>query len=393
MTDNKIYLPEVLVPEDPNSDVINDLSNPGQTINVFLGKGTEKGNQKIAIDPRFPDLYIAREVISKALDTSSQRILGSFNFGETGALQVGKYELGVSGDLRISPNGLSARNSAGDTTFAIDGTTGDATFLGTVAAGSIITGYLAVGEAAGDVNSGATTISGGKITANSITADRLSVSTLSAITADLGTITAGTVTGAVIQTSTGSSRWELTASPQRMRMLDSGNERVVMQADGMQMYGNTALRFRETSGSTDRGVIGATSTSFLVNTSAVDTMSLSNTKSGGDVHVTADDSVRIYCSNFEINGASKSAIVPYKEKYLALYCTEAPEVWFFDFAPDINSVDQKFWDVTEGYHKTLTTDQGEIMVFRRRKGFGNVRFEEKTKVDFDRNNNLWSPHG
>jgi len=50
----------------------------------------------------------------------------------------------VSGDLRISPNGITARDSAGLTTFSIDGTTGNAVFKGTVQAGSFITDNVQV---------------------------------------------------------------------------------------------------------------------------------------------------------------------------------------------------------------------------------------------------------
>jgi len=50
----------------------------------------------------------------------------------------------VSGDLRITPNGLTARDIAGITTFAIDGTTGGAVFKGTVQSGSLLTGGVVV---------------------------------------------------------------------------------------------------------------------------------------------------------------------------------------------------------------------------------------------------------
>ena len=64
----------------------------------------------------------------------------------SGALQIGKYESGVSGDLRISPNGIVARNSSGMTTFALDGDTGSAVFMGEIQAGAIITGLVSVGN-------------------------------------------------------------------------------------------------------------------------------------------------------------------------------------------------------------------------------------------------------
>lgn len=66
------------------------------------------------------------------LNTSTKTILDAFTFGASGALQIGTYSFGVSGDVRISPNGIVGRNSANQTTFSIDGTTGNAAFTGTV---------------------------------------------------------------------------------------------------------------------------------------------------------------------------------------------------------------------------------------------------------------------
>lgn len=94
----------------------------------------------------FPFRKVAYEVISLALNTKSRKILGEFEFTQSGAIQVGKYENGVSGDLKISPNGIVARNESGTTTFSIDGTTGDAVFKGTIQAGSVVTGIVAVGD-------------------------------------------------------------------------------------------------------------------------------------------------------------------------------------------------------------------------------------------------------
>jgi hypothetical protein len=81
---------------------------------------------------------IIKDIINSNLDTQSARILGEFDFGASGAIQIGEYSAGVSGDIKISPVGIVARNTAGATTFAIDGETGGATFLGTVSAGAII---------------------------------------------------------------------------------------------------------------------------------------------------------------------------------------------------------------------------------------------------------------
>ncbi len=69
---------------------------------------------------------MAVETIGSALNTKSKRILAEFQFADSGAIKVGKFAPGVSGDLRISPNGIVARNESGIITFSIDGTTGNA---------------------------------------------------------------------------------------------------------------------------------------------------------------------------------------------------------------------------------------------------------------------------
>lgn len=97
-------------------------------------------------DNNFPDPRVAFELIGSALNTRSKKILAEFEFTPSGALQIGQYQSGVSGDIRISPNGIVARNDLGETTFSLDGTTGDAVFAGTIQTGTIISGLVIVGN-------------------------------------------------------------------------------------------------------------------------------------------------------------------------------------------------------------------------------------------------------
>ena len=87
--------------------------------------------------------------IDANLDTSAKNILAVFTFGASGALQIGTYVNGVSGDLRISPSGIVGRNSAGANTFTIDGTTGTATFAGTLSAAAGTLGSVTAGTFTG----------------------------------------------------------------------------------------------------------------------------------------------------------------------------------------------------------------------------------------------------
>lgn len=100
--------------------------------------------------------------IDDRFDTDSKTILSDFTFGTSGALQIGTYSDGVSGDIRISPNGILGRNKSGDTTFSLNGTTGDATFGGTLVAASGTFGTVTAGILSGVEISGST-ITGGTI--------------------------------------------------------------------------------------------------------------------------------------------------------------------------------------------------------------------------------------
>lgn len=96
------------------------------------------------ISTRFPLRNISRETIGEALNTKTKQILGAFTFGQVGSIAIGVYENGVSGDVRITPNGITARDINGVTTFSIDGTTGGAVFKGTIQAGAVVAGIVTV---------------------------------------------------------------------------------------------------------------------------------------------------------------------------------------------------------------------------------------------------------
>lgn len=82
------------------------------------------------------DGNLVKDVINDRLDTSAKNILDEFTFGVSGALQIGTYINGVSGDIRISPRGIVARDETGANTLTIDGTTGNVTMVGTIIASS-----------------------------------------------------------------------------------------------------------------------------------------------------------------------------------------------------------------------------------------------------------------
>ena len=139
MTDQVYYnetIEETSFPEDES--VIDYATRQSTSNDTYSNEETES--------QAFPYRKVAHELISSSLNTKSKKILGEFEFTQSGALQIGQYENGISGDVKISPAGIVARNSAGTTTFTLDGETGDATFKGTIQTGAIVSGIVAVGD-------------------------------------------------------------------------------------------------------------------------------------------------------------------------------------------------------------------------------------------------------
>lgn len=101
----------------------------------------------------------------------------------------------------------------------------------------------------------------------------------------------------------------------------------------------------------------------------------------------------------------KTAVVSTSKGYKALYCIESPNIWFMDFCygkkvfskwykPWIRNwvikPDPLFLEVTEGEPVVIPTGmKNTVQMWRKRKGLSGVRFEDKTKEDFDKNNEFW----
>jgi len=145
MVKERVYSPEVIVeqpfPGEPEPAVLANQPNPAGTFSPTTTKEKPFKQQRIAV-----------ELLSTALNTRSKKVLQEFELQDTGGFKVGTFKSGISGDLRITPNGLTARNIAGLTTFAIDGDTGDAVFAGEVRAGSTIVSDTIVTEKASSGN-------------------------------------------------------------------------------------------------------------------------------------------------------------------------------------------------------------------------------------------------
>lgn len=196
--DDKILKPTVI-------EEIPFPSGTQETQQVVGGSDNNEIKRPTEVQPRtFPVLNIATGLKSSTFDTETRTIAADYSFTEYGAISIGKFSPGVSGDIRLSPSGILARNKDGRITFSIDGNTGNL----------ITDGYIQVGGAASDVNSGVTTISAGKVLISgattvaswssgsdatyidgaklytgSVTATKISVSQLDALCINTGTLT------------------------------------------------------------------------------------------------------------------------------------------------------------------------------------------------------------
>lgn len=130
----KVYTPEV----------VPDAGFPlqGTPVTAVTSSTQETANKtysaKEMVEQGFPARMIAKELLSTAINTVTKKITKAFQFTKSGALQIGEYVNGVSGDVRISPDGITARNSSGNTTFSIDGDSGNAFFVGEVRANDFV---------------------------------------------------------------------------------------------------------------------------------------------------------------------------------------------------------------------------------------------------------------
>lgn len=135
--DEKVYTPEV-IEENPLPGGIEPFvlptSSPKDTYAPTTSKETTVNRKRTAV-----------ELLSTSLNTRSRKVLQEFKLEQSGGFQIGNFQEGLSGDMRLTPNGITARDIAGLTTFAIDGTSGNATFAGEIRSGALVTGQVSIG--------------------------------------------------------------------------------------------------------------------------------------------------------------------------------------------------------------------------------------------------------
>lgn len=140
MNDDKVYTPETIEETPlPNQDSISLVESSGSTSSDTHSPSTIK-------DQGNPRKVVAHELLSTHFNTLTRKILSPFTFTPSGSIRIGDYKEGEFGDISISPNGILGRDVFGETTFAIDGETGNATFKGDLRSGSVITGDISLEE-------------------------------------------------------------------------------------------------------------------------------------------------------------------------------------------------------------------------------------------------------
>lgn len=170
---------------------------------------------------------------------------------------------------------------------------------------------------------------------------------------------------------------------------NSGSEVVTLDNSGYTAYGSVGTRYRKSGEVGNSGIAGITSSGEYI-LAAVNNNKLSITALQGNVEITASGTVALFGTAITINGTPKTAIVSTKKGYKALYTNESPEVWFMDFCETKDKIDPMFLEVTSPPYHFIKCDGGEYQVWGKRKGMEKLRFEEKTKKEFEANNQFWS---
>jgi len=382
-----------------HQEIVQDNPFPGEPLLVPLTSQANPAgtfSPSVSKDKTFPIKRTAVELLSTALNTRSRKILEKFDLVQSGAIQIGNFKEGLTGDLRLTPNGITARDIAGLTTFAIDGTTGDAVFKGEVQAGSLVSGKVLVG--------------GGNI---EIDGENTQLNVFDS--SDNNTI-----------------RLDETG----LIGFDTAETEIMhLKTTGLEVYGSAGDIFRlsDEAGGTTWGKMGysiSAGFSHSLNLYTRGVMNIRAYESSGDfavlkgnlilndendfgnvilnsqnnMNVQASGTLNLIGNVVQINGSPKTAIVPTTKGYRALYTVESPDLWFCDFCYGKRKRKfPKFWEfewevkpdslfletVEPPFVVIPTGTKNLVQIWGKRKGFAKTRFEEKSKEQFEKNNEFW----
>lgn len=129
-------------------EVVEDNPFPGETAVLPSQDQSGSGDNLTPTTTKekiLPRKRTAVELLSAALNTRSRKVLENFDLVQSGGFQIGDFKEGISGDVRLTPNGITGRNIAGLTTFSLD-TDGNLILVGEMRSGSVITGNITLEE-------------------------------------------------------------------------------------------------------------------------------------------------------------------------------------------------------------------------------------------------------
>ena len=209
---------------------------------------------------------LINDVINARLDSSAKQILDAFTFGTSGAIQIGTYVNGVSGDIRISPNGIVGRNSAGNNTFTINGTTGNATFAGDLSAatgtfsGTVTASALIVGTSASTIETGANRAYNALNASNNLITDLINARLDSSAKQILGDFTFGASGAIKMITDANNGLW---LSPTGILGKKAGATTFAVDTSGNATFAGTLSAATGTLGTITTGLITLDTTGYI----------------------------------------------------------------------------------------------------------------------------------
>lgn len=339
----------------------------------------------------------------------------------TGYVLVGGAAGDVNGGVTTISGGKITANSISADRLNVATLSAISANMGTITAGNITADVITTGTLNVDR---VPNMSANKITSDSFSTDRIPNLNASKITA--GTITVGgsdQPTALIIQHSTNDSNSRMRFEGGSRIWEDSSNN-VGINALGseLDLYVNSNQVAYFGSGNTniyqhlhvpniDLALGGSEGSIYNID-QLVGTNDLRIT-ANGDCYFYRDGSggagvrfawgsgkIYSYSSSINLGGTDKTAIVPTKDGYKALYSMESPGVWFMDFCYGkkkrhfpkfweyewLIKPDLTFLEVIEGQIVVIPTGVKNIVqIWAKRKGHAEKRFEAKTKAEYEKN--------
>ena len=389
-----------------NADTITTGSLAGINMSIGTGNSIFKadsngiylGNATFASAPFRVNMSGAVNASNLTITGGTININDNFTVDASGSVVANMYSFNsgniinhASGMIFKNTYGINYYNSANDTMIAqlkVDGSNelilANTTGKTSITAGNVegfemaTTGWVTMGYGASI--SGGLNIPTGNITMNtgSLSSSTSNINIASGknlvFLGTQGSINCGTIDCDAIAMNTNHLTGVNNISCKSISLNNGQNEGSIQNLDTLLGYNDLRLKVPS-------GGVSSTNRIMFVDSSNNETAS-----------IRPNDTGKFFSNNsyINLNGTDKLAIVPVGDEFKALYCAESPEVWFFDFCKSKDKIDPLFLKVTEGEMRFIKVDGGGYQVWRRRKGYGQKRFESKTAEQFRANEKFLS---